>query len=269
MPVKIPLVGSGVARIPLTNLQKVPDIADPYFIGYRPKPIIAPAITHELVNLTSTVAHLYRIDLSRVVPFVTPFTGYKLTPSQFLDLYGMDFAINGDGGSWLFGLMQMLGLNRFDLLGSLVSAGRWMSNGKWISQVTSENSIWFESSGRCNIAYSKPVGLSPWNVISGPKQMINNSLQVRLYDDTFVAARSAFGVWNDNTHAVAIAIEGNEFTDFGATEQELAEFGVSLDLFQMMELDSGGSTSVAFKSGISYSVENRPVLNALCFKSRV
>jgi hypothetical protein len=38
LPVLVPLVGSGVARIPLSNLQKVPGIADPYALGYQPSP---------------------------------------------------------------------------------------------------------------------------------------------------------------------------------------------------------------------------------------
>lgn len=35
-PVLVPLVGSGVARIPLSQVERVPSIADPYFLGYRP-----------------------------------------------------------------------------------------------------------------------------------------------------------------------------------------------------------------------------------------
>lgn len=39
-PCLVPLVGSGVARIPLSSLQKVPGIADPYAIGYSPSPYV-------------------------------------------------------------------------------------------------------------------------------------------------------------------------------------------------------------------------------------
>lgn len=38
LPVLVPLVGSGVARIPLNVLQRVPGIADPYVMGYQPSP---------------------------------------------------------------------------------------------------------------------------------------------------------------------------------------------------------------------------------------
>jgi hypothetical protein len=37
-PVIMPLIGTGVARYPLACLQRVPAIADPYVIGYRPTP---------------------------------------------------------------------------------------------------------------------------------------------------------------------------------------------------------------------------------------
>ncbi len=41
-PCLVPLVGSGVARIELYRVQKVPSIADPYFLGYRPTPYAVP-----------------------------------------------------------------------------------------------------------------------------------------------------------------------------------------------------------------------------------
>lgn len=37
-PCIVPLVGSGVARIELYRVQRVPTIADPYVLGYRPSP---------------------------------------------------------------------------------------------------------------------------------------------------------------------------------------------------------------------------------------
>lgn len=39
-PCLVPAVGSGVARLPLAILQKVPAIADPYYLGYRPSPYV-------------------------------------------------------------------------------------------------------------------------------------------------------------------------------------------------------------------------------------
>lgn len=253
-PCLVPLVGSGVARIPLAELQKVPGLADPYYLGYRPYH----SISHEVLNVTSPKAmtvHLYRIDLTRVIPFVTPYLGIKMTPSQFLDLYNMDLVINGDGGPWLNG--------------ALLSAGRWMTKGTWISQDIGENSIWFDSAARCRMSYSAPSGFTPYNVISGPKLMISAGVFTNTFDDTFIAARSAFGLFND-TSACVIAIEGQEFTEVGATEQSLALLGRDLlHLQYMMELDSGGSTGVAFSHGTSYSVEDRKVLNALCFKEKI
>ncbi len=39
-PCLVPLVGSGVARILLASVQKVPSIADPYCYGYKPSPYV-------------------------------------------------------------------------------------------------------------------------------------------------------------------------------------------------------------------------------------
>jgi hypothetical protein len=39
-PCLVPLFGSGVASIPLAALQKVPGIADPYVLGYKPSPYV-------------------------------------------------------------------------------------------------------------------------------------------------------------------------------------------------------------------------------------
>lgn len=223
-------------------------------VGVVPQP--STAIVHELYTSDDRepiVAHIYRIDLTRVTPFVTPSIGVKLTPSQFQQKYNMDLVINGDGGPWLSG--------------PLVSAGRWMSKGSWYSQITNESSVWFDSGGHCRIAYGKPVSMAPWNVISGPKQMIKAGAALRTFDDTFIAARSAFGLFDD-THACVLAIEGEEFTGVGATEQDLALLGLHLGLRDMLEFDSGGSTGVVQRYGVSYSVENRPVLNALCFKAK-
>lgn len=38
--VLVPLVGNGECRYPLAALEKVPSIADPYYIGYRPSPYL-------------------------------------------------------------------------------------------------------------------------------------------------------------------------------------------------------------------------------------
>lgn len=216
-------------------------------------PVPSPAIVHELVTIPEPhpmVIHIYRIDLTKVAPFVSPYLGYKLTPSQFALKYNLDFCINGDGGPWLNG--------------ALLSAGRWMSNGHWVASIIGENSIWFDRAGHCQFKYAKPSGFDPWNVISGPSHMIQNGSIFQPYNNTLLAARSAFGLF-DTTHAFALAVEGEEYVS-GMTEQELAEFGLRLGATQMMEFDSGGSTSASQKNGVSYSVENRPVLNVLGFK---
>lgn len=223
-------------------------------VGVTPQP--STAIVHELYTSDDEkpiVAHIFRIDLTRVTPFVTPAIGVKLTPSQFQQKYNMDLVINGDGGPWLNG--------------PLVSSGRWMSKGSWYSQLVGEDSVWFDAGGHCKIAYAKPVSMTAYNVISGPKRMIKNGAAVRTFDDTFIAARSAFGLFDD-THACVLAIEGEEFTGVGATEQDLALLGLHLGLRDLLEFDSGGSTGVVQKNGVSYSVENRSVLNALCFKAK-
>lgn len=224
-------------------------------VGDVPAP--STAIVHELLTIDSVrplVAHLYKIDLTRVAPFITPRLGYKLTPSQFRDKYNMDFVINGDGGPWV--------------TGQLASAGRWMSRGNWESTATGEFSIWFDGNGNCKMSYAKPIGMSPWNVISGPKLMIRNGDLTGVFSSLVPASRSAFGLF-DNAHAVAIAVEGNEDNGVGATEQDLADIGMSIGLRDMMELDSGSSTGAIQKNGVSYSAADRQVLNALCFKEKI
>lgn len=224
-----------------------------YLYGMVGVPVSSPAITHELLTLASPhlmTAHLYRIDLTRVRPFVTAALGFKETPQKALERYAADLVLNGDGGPWL--------------TGQLTSAGRWMSDGKWIVQNLNEGSIWFDRAGNCQISYSQPSGFSPYQVVSGPKQQIYNGAIVKQYDDSFIAARQCFGLFDDS-HAFVLSTEGQEGTSEGATEQDTAEVGLSLGAQHMMMLDSGGSVSTAFKGGVSYSVEQRPVLNCLAF----
>lgn len=223
-------------------------------VGAEPAP--NPAIVHELYTLPDSgiVAHLYYMDLARVVPFVTPALGAKLTVQGWRERYGMDFAINGDGGPWL--------------AGPLMSAGRWMSGGAWLSQNTGEGSVWFDAAGGAAIGYGKPAGMAPVNVISGPRILVRGgAVQPSDHPDTPPAPCSAFGLFSAS-RAVAIAIEGDEDMAIGASESQLAALCVGLGLQDAIRFDSGGSTSASQRYGVSYSVEQRPVLNALCFKGK-
>lgn len=232
-------------------------------VGVAPAP--HPAIVHELLTVPGSrvlVCHLYRFDLPRVVPFVTPKLGYKLTPHQAVSQFHADLAINGDQGPWLAMLLARL------LPGLLVSTGRWMSRGTWLSQSTAEASAWFDKAGGCWLSGPKPAGITPYNVISGPKLMISGGVPVKpVYDDSFIAARSAFGLY-DATRALVLAIEGQEGSGEGATEEDLLVLGLAQGLRALLEFDSGGSTSVEQLNGVSYSVEQRAVLNCLCFAGK-
>lgn len=110
--------------------------------------------------------------------------------------------------------------------------------------------------------------------VSGSQRMIIDGVQTS--DDQVEAARTAVGVNRDGTEVTVVSIDGRAGDSRGMTIQELGDLMLDLDVYNAVNLDGGGSTTMlARRAGTSEAqVINRPsdgneriVANSLAFFS--
>lgn len=202
-------------------------------------------IKYEFAVINGQSCHIHTVDMALHPPFVTP-TGFR-TAASARATYKLSLTLNGD---------QWVGKLPF---------GRAMSNGTWQVQSTQESSIWFgRQPGQALIQYAKPGSYAPYNVISGPKRMIDNGIPTKLAFDNNpqnAVARQFVGLMPDRITAVVLTIEGfdgqitqtGRVGNYGATEQELCDIAMSFGFIQGMEMDSGESTQVSSPSANYHS----------------
>lgn len=84
--------------------------------------------------------------------------------------------------------------------------------------------------------------------------------------------RSAIGVSRDSTHVYLVAVDGRQETSDGMTLAELADFLVSIGVYQGLNLDGGGSTALVIDGRLanrpSDAAGERAVGNALLVRQR-
>lgn len=176
--------------------------------------------------------HVVRIDLDNVEFFVTP-PQNATTTSDFLETYGVDIAINGDGWSYVtdeFG-------NTFRKMGGLAASDGVQYGGP----IGGEQTLYLGKDG--SVSLEKPVEI--WNAISFPNLLIQDGQIIPHPDKTDTNPRTALGVTNDGV-LIIVAVDGKEYSS-GVTVAQLTQIMAEQGAVLAVNFDGGTSSTLAIQ----------------------
>jgi len=203
---------------------------------------------------------------------VTP-PGYKgsqyplraRTTSQFLQEFGVQIAVNGDGFSpwWSRSLADY-----YPHVGDPVQPrGDTASDGRvyWTSDAAVPT---LYISKRNQMSFDAPA--KPFNAISGEYLLVMGGNPIPDLDNTTTQPRTAIGYSKNGRICILVVVDGRQpFYSEGITLDELAHLMISLGAQYAMNLDGGGSSTmvVAGKDGQA-RVLNSPIDNYIPGRER-
>ena len=162
------------------------------------------------------------------------------TTSQFVQEFGVQIAVNGDGFSpwWSHSLADY-----YPHEGDPVRPrGEAASRGKvyWTSDATVPT-LYISSGNR--LSFDAPA--KPFNAISGEYMLAMGSEPIPDLDDSELHPRTAIGYSKNARYLYLVVVDGRQpFYSEGITVKELADLIISLGAQYAMNLDGGGSSTM-------------------------
>jgi hypothetical protein len=203
------------------------------------------------------IAHVIRIDTkAKGIGFlVTPAdtAGDRplkaRTTSQFLQEFGVQVAVNGDGFSpwWSRSIADY-----YPRAGDLVAPfGFSASNGDVYWDGENDGDVGVEPTLYINRRNGLAFNQRPNNVhsaISGDRMLVLKGVIVPDLDDSEVEPRTALGINRNGRYLYVVVVDGRQpFYSEGATFVELAELLIEQGAFAAMSLDGGGSSTLVIE----------------------
>lgn len=196
------------------------------------------------------VAHIVVVDLNKrnIDLMVTPEEGLGQTTSSFLETYGLELAINGDGWG-----------ENFDPIGFAVSEGQVYS------EASQEPTIYIARNGLVKVG-GVPPGRRIWYAISGSHTLVKNgglSEKIRTCALKEVlcqhlAPRTSIGISAGN-YLIIVLVEGPSSAPRDAlTLEELARLHLQLGSVNAIAMDGGGSTTLVVDNDGAPLILNSP-----------
>ena len=198
------------------------------------------------------VIHVITVDLKTnglrflVTPPDNPGTKMPLTArttSQFLEEFGLDIAVNGDGFSpW----WSRSSADFYPHVGdSVAPRGEAASRGivYWTSQAQVPT---LYISSRNTVSFDAPA--NPYNAISGETLIVMGGSRVDDLNTTDLHPRTAIGYSKNERYLYIVVVDGRQpFYSAGMTLSELADLMISLGAHYAMNLDGGGSSTLVVR----------------------
>ena len=225
----------------------------------------------------SMIAHVLVIDkkVRRFQFMVTPpdeVDGGVLkarTTSQFLEEFGVQIAINGDG---FFPWWSRSPVDYYPHVGDPVtpngftaSFGRKYADG--LQDGCPQPTLYI--SRRSELTFNNPPG-KIYHALSGDRMLIQGGEIISNLDDTKVNPRTAIGTNRNGRFVYLVVVDGRQpFYSEGATFGELADLLKELGAFYAMSLDGGGSSTMVIEGGDGKPVIlNSPIDNYIPLRER-
>ncbi len=169
------------------------------------------------------------------------------TTSQFLEEYGVQIAINGDG---FFPWWSRSPVDYYPRVGQAVtpngfaaSYGERYANG--LQDVSLEPTLYI--SRRNELTFNRPPN-KIYHAISGDRMLVQGGRIIPGLDDTEIDPRTAVGINRNGRFTYLVVVDGRQpFYSAGATLAELAELLQELGVFYAMNLDGGGSSTMVME----------------------
>jgi len=203
------------------------------------------------------IAHVIIIDrkASNVKFFVTPADSNSDLPlnarttSEFLDEFGLQVAVNGDGFTpW----WSRSPVDYYPHAGDPVAPlGLTASDGDIYTEGAEDDSVGIEPTIYFSRNHYPSFNRRPNNVftaISGDRMIVEKGAPSNGLDDNEREPRTAIGINRNGRYLYLIVVDGRQpFYSDGATFLELAELLVDQGAFFAMALDGGGSSTMVFE----------------------
>lgn len=217
----------------------------------------------------SMVAHVLIIDTKNIKGLrfiVTPpdeIEGGAIkarTTSQFLQEFGVQIAINGDG---FFPWWSRGPLDYYPHIGDPVtpngfsaSVGDMYADG--LQDIGSEPTLYI--SRRNDLTFNDPPN-KIFNALSGDIMLIMGSKVISGLNDKTLHPRTAIGVNHNGRWLYLVVVDGRQpFYSTGATYKELADLLLDLGAHYAMALDGGGSSTMVIQGDRGESsILNSPI----------
>ena len=256
-----------IARLLVAIITAVVAFVGVYFIFLgrnRPAPIPTKETLYEGVTYQRVVryfpspmiAHVIKIDTkTKGIQFlVTPADSKSETPldarttSQFLDEFGLQIAINGDGFSpwWSRSLADY-----YPHTGDPVAPlGFTASNGNdyWqgVELEEGERPTLYISRRNAFSFNDKPNRV--YNAISGDRMLVLQGQSVPDLNDSDLEPRTAIGLNKNGRYVYFIVVDGRQLLySAGITFADLAQLMVDQGIYVAMSLDGGGSSTLVIE----------------------
>lgn len=241
-------------------------VAGVYFLFTlgRPAPVATKSEIYEGVTYRrivrylphAMIAHVIIIDKKTANPkfFVTPqdeIDGGVLparTTSQFLNEFGVQIAINGDG---FFPWRSNGPADYYPHVGDAVTPnGFTASNGNvyadGLQDPRAEPILYV--SRRNEISFNRAPG-KIFHAIAGDRMLILGGEIISDLDDEVIHPRTAIGVNRNGRYVYLVVVDGRQpFYSVGATFQELAKLLKDLGAYSAMAFDGGGSSTLVIQN---------------------
>jgi hypothetical protein len=260
-----------------------------YFLFSQGRPVPVPVKEKVMNGVTymrrvqylphSMVAHVLVIDRRDRKPafLVTPpdddIEGEGVirarTTSQFLEEFGVQIAINGDG---FFPWWSRTPADYYPHVGDPVtpngftaSKGDRYANG--LQDISPEPTLYISRGGE--LVFNRMPN-NVYHALSGDRMLLQGGEIVEGLDDSKADPRTAIGVSRNGRYTYLVVVDGRQpFYSEGATFYELAKFLKDLGAFNAMSLDGGGSSTMVIRGERGKAVVlNSPIDNYIPLRER-
>ena len=226
----------------------------------RPAPVPLKRTLYDgAVTYQRRVYYLPRLVIAHVLTIDTKAKGFRFlvtppdnkdgpplnarTTSQFLDEYGAQIAINGDG---FFPWWSRGPLDYYPQPGDSVTPnGFAASNRKVYAEGDGLGPVLY-ASRRGGFGFRKPGNV--YNAIAGDRYLIQGGVKEAGLDDSERDPRTAIGFNKNSRWLYLVVVDGRQpFYSAGATFDELADILMAHGAYHAMSLDGGGSTTLVMQ----------------------
>ncbi len=191
------------------------------------------------------------------------------TTTEFLQKYGMDIAINGDG-YLIVDPANAPGLSCPDGRDLLDPNSYAASEGTVYSQRLNRDRpiLYLNRKGRSSF---NALSGSVFNAISGDRMLVEKGQIPANLDDTVLEPRTAIGVSSNGRWMLWIVVDGRQpgYSE-GCTLTELADMLIKYGgAYNAINLDGGGSSAIVLKKSGVADVLNSPIEGGIAGKERM
>jgi hypothetical protein len=190
------------------------------------------------------------------------------TTSQFLEEFGVQIAVNGDG---FFPWWSHSPLDYYPHVGDPVtpngvtaSYGAVYADG--FQDARTEPTIYISRRG--DISFNKPPN-KIFQALSGDRMLILSGEIVADLNDKILHPRTAIGTNKNGRWVYIVVVDGRQpFYSRGTTYKELAKLLMGFGAFNAMSLDGGGSSSIVIEGKNGAVILNSPIDNYIPGRER-